>query len=419
MKTEEQRPHELRHLVGAGAARRVGGEVGLHVERGDHAEDDREDAADEHREEVVHARAAAPQAVDALDLERERREHGHERQHVQVLLDRRIALRHRDEAALEADAIGEHERPHREQGVGDDVERDEQAVVALYHRRPAGLASVSSITARSCAACCSRENPSACARIRDGVEASSASAARSVSASDVGRRLGEEQAGLAVLDGLERAAAGERHDRACRTPAPRAGRCRSLLRRAGSTTRAARYSSRSVSSLTRPRKVTPSPACRCEPLAVRPVAGDAQRQPRQRAGLDGAVHPLVRDERRHDQRGSGSGRRGAGRTGMEERRVDRGIHNRRITIVVSLDPPRNMARVGHEAVHARRRGRVPARQPRQQRAVDTSGSSAARPAPARSTPRTDPTRSASASGSRRCGGPAPAPPPPWRRSGSS
>ncbi len=48
----------------------------------DDAEDDGEDAADEHGEEVVDARAAAAQAVDALELEGERRQHRDERQHV-------------------------------------------------------------------------------------------------------------------------------------------------------------------------------------------------------------------------------------------------------------------------------------------------------------------------------------------------
>ena len=51
-----------------------GSVVGLEVQRADQAEDDREDGADEHREEVVHARAAAPQPVEALHVERDRHE---------------------------------------------------------------------------------------------------------------------------------------------------------------------------------------------------------------------------------------------------------------------------------------------------------------------------------------------------------
>ena len=64
------RPDGLRHLEarrGPSPRRR---EVGLHVQRGDDAEDDGEDAADEDGEEIVDARSAAAQAVEALQLER-------------------------------------------------------------------------------------------------------------------------------------------------------------------------------------------------------------------------------------------------------------------------------------------------------------------------------------------------------------
>ena len=67
---EEDRPDQLRDLVRAAVLRRVGREVGLDVQRRDDAEDDREDAADEDGEEVVDARAAAPQPVEALQVER-------------------------------------------------------------------------------------------------------------------------------------------------------------------------------------------------------------------------------------------------------------------------------------------------------------------------------------------------------------
>ena len=60
--------------------RRVGREVRLHVQRGDDAEDDRQDAADEDGEEVVDPRAAAAQAIEALQVEAQRHEHGDERQ---------------------------------------------------------------------------------------------------------------------------------------------------------------------------------------------------------------------------------------------------------------------------------------------------------------------------------------------------
>ena len=56
------------------------------------------------REEVVDARAAAPQPVEALDLERDGTSSADERQHVEVLRERRIALGDGDAAAsLEAE----------------------------------------------------------------------------------------------------------------------------------------------------------------------------------------------------------------------------------------------------------------------------------------------------------------------------
>ena len=96
---EEDRPDDLRHLERAAILRRVAREVGLDVQRRDDAEDDREDAADEHGEEVVDARAAAAQPVEPLQVEAERDEHGDERQDVEVLPERRNALGDRDEAA--------------------------------------------------------------------------------------------------------------------------------------------------------------------------------------------------------------------------------------------------------------------------------------------------------------------------------
>ncbi len=136
---QEQQPDEPRDLVDAlrlrfeREMRRV---VDLVVQRADEAEDDRQDAADEHREEVVDARAAAPQPVEPLDVERERHEDAEERQHVDVLAERRLALRDRNdvgEPGLEAQQVGDDERRHPEERVRDDVERHEQAVVAPHH----------------------------------------------------------------------------------------------------------------------------------------------------------------------------------------------------------------------------------------------------------------------------------------------
>ena len=77
---QEHRPDDLRHLEGAHLLQRVAHVVGLEVQRGPHAEDDRDDAADEDREEVVHARAAAPQPVESLQVVGEDHEAGDERE---------------------------------------------------------------------------------------------------------------------------------------------------------------------------------------------------------------------------------------------------------------------------------------------------------------------------------------------------
>ena len=122
------------------------GVIRLVEQRRDDAEHDGEDAADEDVEEVVDARAAAAQPVEALEVEPQRHDQRDERQHVDVLLDRRMAARDRDQPGLETQQVGEEERHHAEHGVGDDVKRDEQAVVTPYHRGPAGALSVSSTT---------------------------------------------------------------------------------------------------------------------------------------------------------------------------------------------------------------------------------------------------------------------------------
>ena len=147
---EEERPDQLRDLVGACGLRLFRGVVGLHVQRRPDAEHHGQDAADQHREEIVHARAAAAQAVDSLELEGHRRQHRHERQDADVVLDRRVAFRDRDQPALEPDAVREDERPHREEDVRHHVEGNEEAVVASYHRLPAGASIVSSMSARIC-----------------------------------------------------------------------------------------------------------------------------------------------------------------------------------------------------------------------------------------------------------------------------
>ena len=206
------RPDQLRDLVGAAALDVVGDVVGLEIQRADHADDHREDAADQHVEEVVDARAAAPQAVEALQVEADRHDDGHERQHVEVLRQRRLALGDGEETGLEADEVGQHEGDDADRGVGQHVQRDEQTVVALYHRVPPGAASTSSTA-------CAELGAEAGVTEALGVGADPGAVPRS--AGGVGQGVGpgvdgvvgDEQAGLAVDDGLGGAAATERDDR--------------------------------------------------------------------------------------------------------------------------------------------------------------------------------------------------------------
>ncbi len=67
---------------------------------------------------------------------------------------------------LEPQQVGEKKRRHAEHRVGDDVEGDEQAVVAPYHRWPIGALSVSFTTRWISVTKRLREKPSACLRIR-------------------------------------------------------------------------------------------------------------------------------------------------------------------------------------------------------------------------------------------------------------
>src|SRR5687768_13035433 len=64
---QENAPHRARHFERADVALRLGGVIRLEVQRGDDAENDGEDAADEDVEEVVDARAAAAQAIETLE----------------------------------------------------------------------------------------------------------------------------------------------------------------------------------------------------------------------------------------------------------------------------------------------------------------------------------------------------------------
>ncbi len=106
----------------------------------------------------------------------------------------------------------------------------------------------------------------------------------------------------------------------------------------------------------RPEELHVRPGALPEGLVLGTGADDLQRGPRAVEGLDREVDPLVRDEGRNDQMvipaGDGFVRR-------EEPRV----HGRRDDVglapVVFPDPPGDVGRVGHEAVHPRGGGRVP------------------------------------------------------------
>ena len=125
---EEEQPDKLRDLVEPDVLDRFGGVVGLVVERAAEAEDHGEDGPDEDPEEVVHARAPAPQAVEALDLEGDRHEQPDERRDAQVLPEGGHPLVHRQQAVedFEAEQVGDEKRRHAEQRVADDEEGDEQ-----------------------------------------------------------------------------------------------------------------------------------------------------------------------------------------------------------------------------------------------------------------------------------------------------
>ena len=59
----------------------------------------------------------APQAIEALDVERERHEHAEERQHVEVLPERRLSFGDGNEVGkprLESEQVGDDECRHAE-----------------------------------------------------------------------------------------------------------------------------------------------------------------------------------------------------------------------------------------------------------------------------------------------------------------
>ena len=132
---EEEQPDPLRDFVEPDVLDGFRGVVGLVVERAAEAEDDGEDRPDEDPEEVVDARAPAPQPVEALDLEGDRHEQPDERRDAQVLAEGGHPFVHRQQAVedFEAEQVGDEERRQAEQRVADDEEGDEQPVVPPHH----------------------------------------------------------------------------------------------------------------------------------------------------------------------------------------------------------------------------------------------------------------------------------------------
>ncbi len=173
---------------------RAGDDVGLDVQGRHHAEEHGEDAADEDGEEVVNARSAAAQAIEALQEEAERHDDDDERQDVDVLPKRRNALGNRNQAGLEAQRVGDDEGGQAEERVGDDVKRDEQAVVSNHRAAPwpAGLFTRASISIAEALAAESFGVPANRARVER-----AAHGVRDRVGERLGREVVDEQAGFA------------------------------------------------------------------------------------------------------------------------------------------------------------------------------------------------------------------------------
>ena len=245
----------------------------------------------------------------------------------------------------------------------DDVEGDEQAVVPPHHRAALAFGDRrrrrrprKSVMNRS------REKRSALARIVAGSSRARRRAGRAPSANAVGRLVVDEHAGDAVLTTVsQRAAAAERDDRACRRPALRPARCRSLRRRAAARRRRGRYRSRISSSrrATRGTRRPGRPAVAAAPLRALARQSSAARRPAGRPRWRGrsACRAPART-----RRGSWRRRRRRRWSGAIKGRIDRRIHNGRPAIIVSADPARNILRVRDKAVDPAGRRGVPARQ---------------------------------------------------------
>ena len=181
----------------------------------------------------------------------------------------------RNEAGVEPQRVGDDERGHAEQRVGEDVKRDEQAVVPDHRAAPAPASCRTSASISSPKR--SRPNRSAWRRMAP------ASKRRVDGRGDgVGERLGDrlvdEEAGFARRRPSRARRRGRARRPAGRTPALRAARCRSLLRPGSSTTAARRYSVADLVVRQRGRETRRRPSARAlERGALGAVADDLQR----------------------------------------------------------------------------------------------------------------------------------------------
>jgi hypothetical protein len=128
--SEKEDPDPARDLEEPLRLERLVQVVRVDVERAADAEERRDEVADEHAEEVVHARAAAPEPVETLQLEREDQHQADERRENQIPRERRLAFGDRNHAGLEPEQVGHHEREHRGAEVRGHVDGDEQPVEA-------------------------------------------------------------------------------------------------------------------------------------------------------------------------------------------------------------------------------------------------------------------------------------------------
>ena len=221
-------------------------------------------------------------------------------------------------------------------GVGDDVERDEQAVVALYHRAsPAGghrcrVDGVSDVAARSARG----ENRSACARMRPRSKRPCPRARgdarrrrRPASGSSTSTPVSPS---TTVSSAPPRASATTGRPQACAS----SGHDAEVLFAGQEHGRGARDTARaSSSSDARPRNSHVGAGQRARARrALGPVADDRQRHAGTAARVDREVDAFVGHERGHDEQRR---RSGAAAVGVIELGVDGRIHDGRLAIIVS------------------------------------------------------------------------------------